>query len=426
MDRYTFHGACPGVFRTETNMARNTEIPRNGALSALRKGPVTVEENGGFGGAQDESRWSDDAQHLLKTPGAYEWWYFHGISAEGNGVIFAAFEGLPFRPPQLRSNRRSTASSFEKRSPTAGGVASPAAYMAVYQGGKKIAQFLNVYPTESQAGRAGDIRIGPNRIMFRADGSIGISAKGYPYDVVRGRPRHRSDRVLAAQLDFTPSFPVAPHHRAFRGPNENGAMHHWILSSPHGELTGAVQLVDSRENSSVLDVQIATTGYHDYVYGQGDLADGISKQMWGFLQGETWTAVWHQTMYRHTNDHANGLVLFEKGKKSVIVEAPESKLGNFQVGKWLTRYPGSIVMHGADEKGRPAELVLKHEGLLDGAPFHTGLSASGTLTIPGRGSYTGSGASHSLQLRRLRWPILSDMTLLAIMQVQRDDPLWQQ
>jgi carotenoid 1,2-hydratase len=405
-------------------MARDTQIPRNGPLSTLRNRPVTVDP--AFAAPDEESRWSDETQHLLRTPGAYEWWYFHAISPAGDGVIFAAFEGLPFRPPQLRSNRRSSATSLEKRSPSAGSTAAPAAYMALYQGGKKIAQFLNVYPTDSHSTRAGDIRIGPNRIMFRNDGSIGITAKGYPYDIVRGRPRHRLDQVLSAQLDFTPSFPVSPHHRAFRAPNSNGAMHHWILSAPHGQVSGSVQVVDARENSSVHDVRIATPGYHDHVYGQGDLADGISKQMWGFLQGETWTAVWHQTLYKHASGNANGLVLFEKGKKSVIVEAPESKLSDFQVGRWLTRYPGSIAMHGVDEKGRPVEMLLKHDGMLDGAPFHTGLSASGMLTIPGRGSYSGSGASHSLQLRRLRWPILSDMTLLAITRVQRDDPLWQQ
>jgi hypothetical protein len=409
-------------------MMHKTQPPSAGPIPALHAGPVMVTAAPPLAD-EDAMRWANEARHPLKTPDAYEWWYFHAISPTGDGVIFAAFQGLPFRPPHLRSNRRSSASALERRSGIPTDVPAPAAYMAAYQGGKKIAQFLNIYPGDSSLATTagiGDIRIGPNRITFRHDGSIGIMAKGYPYDITHGHPRHRPDQVLSAQLDYTPSFHVPPHHRPFRAPNANGAMHLWILSAPHGQITGSLRVVDTRENLSLHDVRINTMGYHDHVYGQGSLADGIAKQLWGFLQGETWTAVWHQTIYKHATPHANGLVFFERDRKSVIVEAPESKLDQYQVGRWLSRYPGRIAMHGSDEKGHPIEMLLSHDAMLDGAPFHTGLSAKGTITIPGRGSYTGVGASHSLQLRRLRWPVLSDVTLLAITLVQRDDPLWQQ
>jgi carotenoid 1,2-hydratase len=423
---------CPpflsGLIGTEFTMRQSTPIP-DGTVNAFRGGTVFMDATPSAGMAGLDShtaqqRWADEAQHALKTPGAYEWWYFQAISPLGDGVIFAVFQGLPFRSPYL-GTRRSSASGLEKRGGVAGAPA-PAAYMAVYQAGKKAAQFLNVYPPDSDAGAESEIRIGPNRITFRQDGSIGIIAKGYPYDVARGRPRPRPDQILSAQLTFTPTFSTIPHSRPFRAPNANGAMHHWNLASPHGKLTGSVQVLDTRENISVHDLQISTLGYHDHVYGHGDLADGIHKQLWGFLQGETWTAAWHQTIYKHHTGLANGLMLFEQGRNPVIVESPESKFDQLRVGRWLTRHPGRISMHGSDEKGHPVELLITHDGMLDGAPFHTGLSAKGTLTIPGRGSYTGIGATHLLQLRRLRWPILSDVTLLAITLVQRDDPLWRQ
>ena len=78
-------------------------------------------------------------------------------------------------------------------------------------------------------------------------------------------------------------------------------------------------------------------------------------------------------------------------------------------------------MHGSDAHGHPLELLLSHPGALDTAPFHTRLFAQGTLSIPGRGggaAYTGRGTTHVLKLRRLRWPILSDLTLLAITPIQ--------
>src|SRR5271170_2163529 len=390
---------------------------------------MTVPASAGMAGLDmhtAQQRWSDESRHALKTPGAYEWWYFHAISPEGDGVIFAIFQGLPFRPPHIRHGRRLSASGLEKPTADMPGSPSPAAYLAVYQGGKKVAQFLNVYPPDSGANENADIRIGPNRITLRQDGSIGIVARGYPYDISHGRPRHRSDQTLSAQLTFTPTFPAAAHRRAFRGPNANGATHHWTLAAPHGRMTGSIQVLDTRENISALDVRVSSLGYHDHVYGHGNLADGIHKQLWGFLQGETWTAAWHQTISKDHAGLANGLMFFEQGHKPVIVESPESKFDQPQIGRWLLRHPGRITMHGSDEKGHPVEFLLTHDGILDGAPFHTGLSGKGTLTIPGRGTFTGAGATHLLQLRRLRWPILSDVTLLAITTVQRDDPLWRQ
>ena len=85
--------------------------------------------------------------------------------------------------------------------------------MAVYQKGKRVAQFLNLYPPDSSSGTDADIRIGPNRITLRRDGSIGIVARGYPYDMARGRPRKRADQALSANLTFTPTFPGIQHTR---------------------------------------------------------------------------------------------------------------------------------------------------------------------------------------------------------------------
>ncbi len=137
-------------------------------------------------------------------------------------------------------------------------------------------------------------------------------------------------------------------------------------------MTGNVRLLDSRENVAVMDLRVNAVGYHDHIYGHGNLAEGIHKQMWGFLQGDTWTAAWHQTFLKDgPNDHAGGLVFFEKGKKPVVVEEPTSRSEHMQIGRWLMRYPGSMTMHGSDSQGHPVEFLLTHDAVLDTAPFHT-------------------------------------------------------
>jgi carotenoid 1,2-hydratase len=386
----------------------------------------------GFAGASPEvarQRWGEDALHPLAEPGAYEWWYFHALSPAGDGVLLSLFQGLPFHPQYLTQINRYRHRLGASQRPWPGLEASryPAAYMAVYEGGRRVAQFLNLYPPDSSIAVPSDIRVGPNRITLRHDGSFGIVAKGYPYELSRGRPRKRHDHVLSAALTFTPTFPGIQHTRPFRGPDRSGAAHQCILAAPHGRMTGRVQLLDNAAGEAALQMDVETLGYHDHVYGQGGLAAGVNTLLWGFIQGDRWTAAWHQSLAGSaTQKHADGLVFFEEGHAPVIIDAPQTQLSKTSFSNWLLRHPGRVSMHGSDTHGHPLELILTHKSVLDTAPFHTHLAAQGTVTLPGRssGPLTGRGATHVLKLRRLRWPVLSDLTLLAITPISRDDPIW--
>jgi carotenoid 1,2-hydratase len=403
--------------------SRNSDAAPGEALSAGIAGvnPETAREN-----------WAEESRHALPEPGAYEWWYFHALSPTGDGLAFSLFEGLPFHPKYLTQVNRYIHRLRASRKPWPALQASryPAAHLAVFQKGKRVAQFLNLYPPESSVGTTSEIRIGPNRITLRQDGSFGMVARGYPYELKRGRPHKRNDLLLTADLTFTPTFPGIAHTRPFRAPDRMGAAHHWVLAAPHGRMNGSLQLLDRSENQSLLEMNVDTLGYHDHVYGSGGLATGVKTLLWGFIQGETWTAAWHQTLSGAvTPDHADGFVFFEKNRKPLVIDAPETRLSKSSFSNWLLRHPGRITMHGSDSYGHPIELLLTHNKVLDTAPFHTYLSAQGSVMLPGgrgnaRGLLVGQGATHVLRLRRLRWPILSDLTLLAITPVVRDDPIW--
>lgn len=372
--------------------------------------------------------WGEDSRHILSQPGAYEWWYFHALSPSGDGILFSLFEGLPFHPKYLEQINRysSRLAGWQKPWPALQPSRYPAAYLAVYKTGKRVAQFLNLYPPDSSAGTSTEIRIGPNRITFRQDGSFGIVARGYPYQITRGRPRKRKDRTLVADLTFTPSYPGIVHKRPFRAPDRTGAAHFWVLAAPHGRMQGSVRLLDA-DGAADFDLDIDTLGYHDHVYGLGGLATGAKTLLWGFIQGDTWTAAWHQTLTGSaTPDRADGIVFFQRDQPPVVIDAPETRLSKSSFSNWLLRHPGRVAMHGSDAHGHLLELLLTHTSVLDTAPFHTHLAAEGTVTLPGLGvgAQVGHGATHVLRLRRLRWPVISDLTLLALTPVARDDPLW--
>ena len=376
-------------------------------------------------------RWADDGRHVLKNSGAYEWWYFEAISPSGDGIVFALFEGLPFHPQYLarihRHSHRPGATPFDRLGPELLAAYYPAAYIAVYQGGKRVAQSLNLFPPGSIVGepQMPDIRIGPNRMTLRQDGTFGIIARGYPFDIVRAQPRPSRDQVITAKLTFAPSFPGTAHVRSFRPNGPDGAQHTWVLAAPHGRMTGNVQVIDNKEGFCRLDVRIDALGYHDHVYGQGGLGQGLNKMLWGYLQGDNWTAAWHHSVPRSgARDHADGLVIFEKGALPVVLEGPSVRLEHRQLTPWFLGHPEQLAMHGSNTQGLPIEFQVHNDTIIDTAPFHTRLAATGSLNIPGYRQYVGRGSTHVMNVRRLRWPILSDIVLMAATPVSRDDPLW--
>ena len=398
---------------------------------------VPVGLSAGFAGAAPEiagEQWAEESHHRLTGPGAYQWWYFHAMSPSGDGVLITLFEGLPFHPRYLtqinRYSERLGGSVFQKKPWASLDPARyPAAYAAVYQSGKRVCQVLNLYPAKTTVGAGGNVQVGPNRITLRQDGSIGIAVKGYPFENARGRPKKRADRVLTMNLTLAPTFPGVQHSSLFRAPDRTGASHQWILAAPHGRMTGEIHLMDAGNASepAILDMHLDAVGYHDHVYGEGGLSTGVSTLLWGFIQGDDWTAAWHHSVSRNSSQpRADGLFIFQKNHPPLIVDEPESRFTRHNFSNWLLKHPGNVSMHGTDARGHPVELILNHPAVLDTAPFHTRLSAKGTLSLPTRRgpALVGKGATHVLKLNRLRWPVLSDLTLLAITSVPRDDPIW--
>jgi hypothetical protein len=190
-------------------------------------------------------------------------------------------------------------------------------------------------------------------------------------------------------------------------------------------MTGNVQLINHKEGVCTFDIRLDALGYHDHVYGQGSLGIGVHKVMWGYLQGENWTAAWHQSVVRGTpQERADGLVIFEKGAAPVVLEEPTARLEQRHLTNWLMGHPGRILMHGSTTQGHPVELQVVNETVIDTAPFHTRIAAAGNLTIPGYRQYSGRGSTHIMKLRRLKWPVVSDIVLMAITPISEDDPLW--
>jgi carotenoid 1,2-hydratase len=383
-------------------------------------------------------RWAHEARRHQRTPGAYEWWYFDAVNAAGTGVTVALFEGLPFHPTYLKNvNRyqlRPMSNPFDAVPRQVQSSAYLGAYIAVFEHGKRVAQGLNVYAPEADEDHPEDlteIRVGPNRITIRQDGTLGLTARVYPYRVKNWRPRLVKSQTINVSLNIAPTFAGGVQHvRPFRAPGPDGATHVWALSAPHATVTGTVQHLDHSEGVALADLHLNCVGYHDHLYGQGGLGHGMKKIRWGYLQGDDWVAAWHHSpaskKKRDGHDVGDGVVLLQRGRAPVVIDGPavETDLGH--LSRWMLRHPGRVTLHGSDTQGNPAEIILRNGSSVSNAPFYARSDAQGSISIPGRGTLNGRGVSHTLKLSRLRWPVMSDLVLMAIQDVRADDPLWRQ
>ncbi len=386
----------------------------------------------GIGPGPQSIGWVDDAWRQQRTPGAYEWWYFDAIDPAGNGVAMTFYDGFSFHPNYLmhqsRYRRRLHRNRIDGLLPNAQAEAYPVAHVVVYQGGRAVTQFLNQYPPGSFEGDSDlpEFRLGPNRVTLRQDGSFGISARGYPMQMTSRGPRHRTDQLLSLSLSFAPTFPGVQHVRPLKADSADGATHQWILAAPHGHMTGHVQHISTGDDVALLDFQLDALGYHDHVAGGSGLGIDLRRRSWGRALGPDWALVWQHSVNHKRVGQADAAMLFRVGYKPIIIEHPEVDADRGRLSPWFLHYDSRTFMHGGDAQGNSAELEVRRRAFMESHPHFTRTACRATFTVPGKLQLSADGLADTLRMQRLHWPVISDLMLMSILCVRRDDPLWRQ
>ena len=379
------------------------------------------------------TRWAADGWRQQRTPGAYEWWHFDAIDAAGNGVVIALYDGFCFHSKYLseirrfhwRMHKRDLSGIRGQVLPTF----YPAAYVAVFQGGRCAARFFNMYPPGSFKGCTDwpEFQVGPNRVTLRQDGSFGISVRGYPSHITPAGPRHRRDQSLIADLTFVPSFPTVQHSGAFRPDGADGAHHEWIVAAPHGTVTGRVQHLDMRENLMLLDFPVNTLGFHDHHVGGSGIGRGMKRFTRGRALGDDWAVVWNVASGLEAGAAAcDKILIFQKGAEPIILDHPRTEIRQTRLTKSLVRYPCQMTMHGSDTRGNTVELLLSHRHVMETTPFSVRTSCAMQMRLPGKRQFVGRGMMETNAVHNLTLPIISDVAIRSIIPIEPDDPLWRQ
>ena len=133
-----------------------------------------------------------DASHDVRAPGGYEWWYFDAEDVERDvQVVGILLHGFVFHPGYLRRYFRYSKKPTRHAPPTPGEY--PCAYLAVYEKGKLLGQFMTQYARGALVASAErvDVKVGPNRVEEKA-GVLKLELEGRPWVLTGRGPRTRS------------------------------------------------------------------------------------------------------------------------------------------------------------------------------------------------------------------------------------------
>ncbi len=355
-----------------------------------------------------------DVRHPKSRPGSYEWWYFDGISEDGNyQVVIIFYEGCPFSTRYVRSVEK------DPEGEDARAARHPAISISLYYKGVPIFYSLSEYPPDQCSFDEGQaaVAIGENSLRFTERETHGSDGFG-SYDL-RINERLPSGDELKGILTFSG---MDPNERLFTGNGKSPAAsadstvadgedvpgHLWNLVLPRANMQCRINLL--RNGLVKKELKFEGAGYHDHNLGSEPMKESFRDWYWG----------------RVHFPHAT-LVYYIMNKNGV----PGSKERIQDYRAWLISPDNRRLLHSLELTGlkkrstngfllRPArrlhlrdkelEIEVRHRVLADSGPFYCRYISEAKLVHPALEKQTATGIAEYIRPdrihRRLFWPLV--------------------
>ncbi|MBP3192539.1 hypothetical protein [Natronogracilivirga saccharolytica] len=407
-----------------------------------------------------------DARHPKTRPGSYEWWYFDGISDDGEyQIVIIYYDGCPFSTRYVREADRFRHKSGDgsgmkgdgpdsgtggntdagaagntladtaenapenKAAEAAGALAGqhPAISISVYHKGEPIFYSLSEYPPDqcSFSEDKPEVTIGGNslrRDVREKHGSEDFSG----YDL-RINERLPSGDELKGIITFTG---MVPNERMFGtakksggrrsspnrsnsnaadadqiardGTGPDGETHLWNLVFPRAKMQCRMNLL---KNGIVSREMIFDgIGYHDHNLGTEPMRQSFRDWYWGRVHFEEATLVYYVMNKKSGADYRAWLISSDNRRLLYTLD-----LKNIR----RRRFNGFLLRPGRELRFQDKELgvVIRHKKVSDSGPFYCRYVTEAHLTHPsigekvsgtGIGEYIRPGRIH----RRIFWPLV--------------------
>ena len=373
-----------------------------------------------------------DARHPKSRPGSYEWWYFDGISEDGDyQVVIIFYEGCPFSTRYIRSTEK------DPEGEDAQAVRHPAISISLYHKGEPIFYCLSEYPPEqcSFDETQAEVTVGENSFRFSKRETHGSDGFG-SYDL-RINERLPSGDELKGILTFSG---MDPNERLFSGngkapgkvsdkvsgkvpgamatasasasdtaSKDDGPGHLWNLVMPRANMQCRINLL--RNGLIVKELKFEGEGYHDHNLGSEPMKESFRDWYWGRVHFPQGTLVYY-IMNKNGKDG---------GKKQLVQDyrawfiSPDNRrlLYTMELAGLKKRSTNGFLLRPARRlqfKEKELEIEVRHKVVADSGPFYCRYISEAKLTHPALEPQTTTGIAEYIRPdrihRRLFWPLV--------------------
>jgi carotenoid 1,2-hydratase len=352
---------------------------------------------------------SDDAWHELRSPGAYEWWYFDALSDDREyGLVAIWFCGMPFSP-DYNSHLENHLRAPQKVAPP-----DPCDYsafsFALYHRGRPLAYSLIEYDAgDFQASATSPaVQLGRNWFRYEADSATyRLHVDAALTDITKGVPMTVGKR-LTGEFSFQNRLAgwslrdIAPHD-CDRWERRDSS-HLWNLVAPVCAVAGAA-CIQSPSGATERSVNFYGSGYHDHNLDSQPMTRAINRWHWGRCWVDRRMLVYyHNVPFPGEGAPFNCGVLFEDDRPKLLTDRLTIHVES-QRRNWLgLQYPDRIHLRLPEATD---EWIVERRHMVDSGPFYvrflSGVRSGGAF------AQTGHGVSETLDGVRLRRRLLRPM-----------------
>ncbi len=354
-----------------------------------------------------------DARHPKSRPGSYEWWYFDGISEDGDyQVVIIFYEGCPFSTRYIRSLEK------DPEGDDAQAARHPAISVSVYHKGEPIFYCLSEYPPgqcsfdDVQAA----VTVGDNSFRFSERQTHGSDGFG-SYDI-RINERLPSGDELKGILTFSG---MDPNERLFSGAGKataspaaslpeggDGPDHLWNLVMPRAEMQCRINLL--RNGVVKKELKFEGAGYHDHNLGSEPMKETFRDWYWGRVHFPHATLVYY---IMNKNAEAGSKELVQDYRAWLISTDNRRLLNTLELTGLKGRSANGFLLRPARRlqfRDKELEIEVRHKVLADSGPFYCRYISQARLKHPALDVQSATGIAEYIRPdrihRRLYWPLV--------------------
>lgn len=319
----------------------------------------------------------------LQDSGAYQWWYFDGISDYGDYTfVVIIFSSFPFSVEYLRK----LLNGEEKLNP----LDFAAVNFNLYKEGKIVNYFLNEYHSDKinitkKNDEVHSIKIGLNSINF-VDDSVNIK--------IRGSEKWKK-RVINAEFDFK----INTNPKTFDN-LKNGQQHvdhFWTPAGINSSFSAKIKIRRSEDQFSPRKkILFDGSGYYDRNWGTEPMYENILDWKWGRFVKKDLSLVFFDITYKNGYAPNFKKLIISKGDKIIIdSNSPEFEYHNSK-NYWRLQYPKKIQII-SDE----ISVHINNEQKIDNGPFYIRFKPEFSFSVNGE-KYSGTGISEVIKPQNLK------------------------